>query len=100
MAVAAPERGHAKASFRIEWSDGEHYDGHVEIARSMSRVAAPLSSHVRRALEFTAGHWRPGEMTAEQQRAFLAEGEEFSPGRAAWAGKILDGYDLGMGGAL
>ncbi len=45
-----------------------------------------------------AGRWRPGEMTEEQQRAFLAEGEEFSPGRAAWAGKILDAYDLG--GAL
>jgi len=25
----------------------------------------------------------------------LAEGEQFSPGRAAWAGKILDGDDIG-----
>ncbi len=46
----------------------------------------------------TRRRWRPGEMTEEQQRVFLAEGEEFSPGRAAWAGKILDAYDLG--GAL
>ena len=98
MAAVAPDRGYDKAAFRIEWADGERYDGNIEIARSMSVVPAPLSSHVRRALEFTAGRWRPGEMTEEQQRAFLAEGEEFSPGRAAWAGKILDGYDLG--GAL
>jgi hypothetical protein len=34
-------------------------------------------------------------MTDEQQRGFLAEEEQFSPGRAAWAGKILDGYELG-----
>ena len=98
MAHVAPDRGYDKAAFCIEWADGERYEGRLEITRSMSTLAAPLSSHVRRALEFTAGRWRPGEMTAEQQRAFLAEGEEFSPGRAAWAGKVLDGHELG--GAL
>ena len=98
MATVAPDRGYDKAAFCIEWADGERYEGRLEITRSMSTLAAPLSSHVRRALEFTAGRWRPGEMTAEQQRAFLDEGEEFSPGRAAWAAKILDGHELG--GAL
>jgi hypothetical protein len=34
-------------------------------------------------------------MTDEQQRVFLAEGEQFFAGRAAWAGKILDDYDIG-----
>ena len=98
MAAVAPDRGYDKAAFSIVWFDGEKYDGRIEITRSMSVVPAPLSSHVRRALEFTAGRWRPGRMTDDQQRAFLAEGEEFSPGRAAWAAKILDGYE--MGGAL
>jgi len=95
MATVAPDRGYDKAAFCIEWADGERYEGRLEITRSMSVVASPLSSHVRRALEFTAGRWRPGHMTDEQQRAFLAEGEQFSPGRAAWAGKILDGDDIG-----
>ena len=95
MAAVAPDRGCDKASFSIEWSDGERYEGSLEITRSMSVVPAPLSSHVRRALEFAAGRWRPGEMTEGQQRAFLAEGEVFSPGRAAWASRILDNYELG-----
>ncbi len=98
MAAVAPDAGYDKTSFRIEWADGETYTARLEIARPMSAAPAPLSSHVRLALEFTAGRWRPGEMTDEQQRAFLAEGEQFSPGRAAWAAKILDGYE--MGGAL
>jgi hypothetical protein len=99
MATVAPVRGYDKTSIRIEWMDGETYTSRLEITRSMSVVAAPLSSHVRRALEFAAGRWRPGRMTEGQQRAFLAEGESLSPGRAAWAGKILDGgYELG--GAL
>jgi hypothetical protein len=98
MAAVASDRGYDKAAFSIEWADGERYDGRIEITRSMSVVPAPLSSHVRRALEFAAGRWRPGRMTDEQQKVFLAEGEEFSPGRAAWAAKILDEYELG--GAL
>ena len=87
MAAVAPDAGYDKTSFRIEWADGETYTARLEIARPMSAAPAPLSSHVRLALEFTAGRWRPGEMTDEQQRAFLAEGEQFSPGRAAWAAR-------------
>ena len=34
-------------------------------------------------------------MSEEQQQAFLAENEKFNRGRAAWAGKILDGHELG-----
>jgi hypothetical protein len=95
MAAVAPDHGYDKTSFRIESADGERYDGRIEITRSMSEAPAPLSAHVRRALEFTSGRWRPANMTDDRQKAFLAEGEEFSPGRAAWAGKILDGYDIG-----
>jgi hypothetical protein len=61
----------------------------------MAEAPAPLAGHVRHILEFVAGRMRPGRMTEEQQKVFLAEGEQFSPGRAAWAGKLLDGYELG-----
>jgi hypothetical protein len=95
MAQVAPAIGHSKTAFCIAWTDGEKYEGRLEIVRPMSAAPAPLSSHLRRTLEFTAGRWRPGRMTDEQQRAFLAEGEQFSPGRASWAARILDGYELG-----
>jgi hypothetical protein len=95
MAKFAPERGYDKTGFSIEWADGERYDARLDVARSMTAAPAPLSRCVRRALAFIAGRWRPDRMTDGQQREFLAEGEKLSPGRAAWAGKILDGYDLG-----
>jgi hypothetical protein len=34
-------------------------------------------------------------MTDEQQQSFLAENERLRPGGAAWAAKLLDGYELG-----
>jgi hypothetical protein len=37
----------------------------------------------------------PASMTEERQREFLAENERPCPGSAAWAARILDGYDLG-----
>lgn len=37
----------------------------------------------------------PANMTEERQREFLAENERLCPGGAAWAARILDGYDLG-----
>lgn len=97
-AVAAMARSASardKTSFRIEWADGERYEGHIEISRPMASSPAPLARHVHRALEFTAGRWRPGHMNDEQQQAFLAENEKYNPGRAAWAGRVLDGHDLG-----
>ena len=37
----------------------------------------------------------PANMTDERQRELLAENERLCPGGAAWAARILDGYDLG-----
>jgi hypothetical protein len=95
MAQAAPAIGHNKTSIRIEWADGERYEARLDITHATAEAPSPIASHIRRALEFVAGRLRPGRMTEEQQRAFLAEDEQFSPGRAAWAAKILDGYELG-----
>jgi len=75
--------------------DGERYEARLDITGATAEAPSPIASHIRRALEFVAGRLRPGRMTEEQQRAFLTEGEQFSPGRAVWAAKILDGYDIG-----
>jgi hypothetical protein len=98
MAAVAPEYGYDKTGFRIEWADGEVYEVRLDIARVVVQIPCPLAGHVRRALEFTSGRWRPATMTEERQREFLAENERLHPGGAAWAAKILDGYELG--GAL
>ena len=95
MAAVAPERGYDKTGFRIEWADGEGYEVRLDIARVVVEVPDPLAGHVRCALEFTSGRWRPANMTEERQREFLAENERLHPGGAAWAAKILDGYDIG-----
>ena len=36
MAQVAPAIVHDKTSFRIEWADGEHYEGHMDISRAMA----------------------------------------------------------------
>jgi hypothetical protein len=95
MAKVAPEHGYDKTGFRVEWADGEVYEVRLDIARVVVEIPTPLASHVRRALEFTSSRWRPANMTEEQQREFLAENERLRPGGAAWAGKLLDGYELG-----
>ena len=95
MAKVAPEYGYEETGFRVEWSDGEIYEIRLDIARVVVEVFCPLASHVRRAQEFTSGRWRPANMTEERQREFLAENERLHPGGAAWAAKILEGYDIG-----
>jgi hypothetical protein len=95
MARVAPEHGYDKTGFRVEWADGERYEVRLDIARVVVEVACPLAGHVRRALEFTSGRWRPANMTEERQQSFLAENERLRPGGAAWAAKIFDGYELG-----
>jgi hypothetical protein len=95
MAKVAPEYGYDKTGFRVEWADGEIYEVRLDIARVVVEIPCPLASHVRRALEFTSGRWRPANMTEERQQSFLAENERLRPGGAVWAAKLLDGYELG-----
>ena len=95
MAAVAPEYGYDKTGFRVEWADSERYEVLLDIARVVVQIPSPLAGHVRRALEFTSGRWRPANMTEERQQSFLAENERLHPGGAAWAARILDGYELG-----
>jgi hypothetical protein len=95
MAKVAPEHGYDKTGFRVEGADSEVYEVRLDIARVVVEVPRPLAGHVRRALEFTSGRWRSANMTEEQQQPFLDENERLRSGSAAWAAKILDGYDLG-----
>ena len=52
-------------------------------------------SALNRPLSMAALACDPANMTEERQRESLAENERLHPGGAAWAARILDGYDLG-----
>ncbi|MGA7740871.1 MAG: hypothetical protein ABSF35_16990 [Polyangia bacterium] len=52
-------------------------------------------SALNRPLSMAALACDPANMTEERQREFLAENERLCFGGAAWAARILDGYDLG-----
>jgi hypothetical protein len=65
---------------------------------AQSALNRPLStwSEAEDAIHTTAAlACDPANMTDERQREFLAENERLCPGGAAWAARILDGYDLG-----
>jgi hypothetical protein len=85
-----------RISFVLTWVDGETYQAQLPLTQQTATFTAPLASHVREALEFLAGRRPSSSMTTEQYEQALADSERFHPGRAEWAARILDGYELGM----
>lgn len=84
-----------RISFVLTWADGETYQAQLPFTQQTATFDAPLASHVRQALEFLAGRRPSPSMSPEQYEQALADSERFNPGRAAWAARILDSYELG-----
>ena len=84
-----------RISFVLTWTDGETYQAQLPLTQKTATLDAPLGSHVRQALEFLAGRRPSPSMSSEQYEQALADTERFHPGRAAWAARILDGYEIG-----
>ncbi len=65
-ARTAPEDGgYDKCDFKIEWADGETYDGRADIERSHHTAGKyDLAEHVRDFLTFAGGLWAPERVTA------------------------------------
>jgi len=87
-----------RISFVLTWADGETYQAQLPLTQKTATLAAPLGSHVRQALAFLTGRRPAPSMSSEQYEQTIADNERFHPGRAAWAARILDGYEIG--GAL
>ena len=84
-----------RISFTLTWTDGETYQAQLPLTQQTATLTTPLASHVRQALEFLAGRRPSSSMSEEQYRQALADNARFHPGRATWAARILDGYELG-----
>lgn len=91
-AMSAPEGGgYDKTDFRVEWENGEVYDGRFDLDHD-HRVGGPLlEQQMRRHLEFYAGEHRPAHLT-EQQAAVIRRrvGDEY----AATSKRFLDTCNL------
>jgi hypothetical protein len=82
-----------RISFVLTWTDGETYQAQLPLTQKTA-VLTPLASHVRQTLEFLAGRRPSPSMLPEQYEQALTDNERFNPGRAAWAARILDGYEI------
>lgn len=57
--------GYDKCDFKIEWADGETYEGRADITREHWRCASyDLTTHVRDFLSFIGGLWAPERVEA------------------------------------
>jgi hypothetical protein len=84
-----------RVGYRIEWTDGENFTAHLDVTPNLSGPPFHLEAHVRRALATTAGRFRPGTMSREAQRDFLADQEAAEPGKASRARALLDRHQIG-----
>jgi hypothetical protein len=84
-----------RVHYKIEWSDGETHEGHLDVTSSMTGPPFHLQAHVRGSLATTAGRFRPPTMSREAQRDFLADQEAAEPGKASRARALLDKHAIG-----
>lgn len=81
--IPEEQRGYDKTGFVITWSDGETYEGRLD----MKRDEYSIREHARNFLTFYSGRARPYHITAEQYKEFLARQK---PEEIADAGDWLD----------
>jgi hypothetical protein len=96
-AHTAPKKGggYDKTDFKVEWEDGETYQGRYDLQREDATKAALLGPHITDWLTFHAGLRYPDHMTREQYENYLKQVDfgEGSPAREE-AIKFLREYEL------
>jgi len=76
-----PNTGYDKTSFRITFSDGEKYEGRLDLTRNEYSIR----EHARSFLRFYAGRANPTHLTKEQYASCLAcHSEEHKQGCVDW----------------
>lgn len=87
--------GYDKTKFRIEFVDGEIYEGRFDATHpEHPHFEGTLERHIREHLTFLAGLWCPPHLTEDKYHAFLAETEQRSPGTKQEALDFLRKYAL------
>ncbi len=87
--------GYDKVDFRIEWQDGETYEGRYDMKREDESRANLLGSHVQEFLSFQGGLWCPPHLSREDYEAYLErmEREKGAPKRMDYV-RFLQKYEL------
>lgn len=76
MCLHAPNNGtYDKTGFTIHWSDGDTYEGRIDLQRHMTATPRLLQSHIAEHLGFYAGTKRPAHLSPTQYEQYLADAE-------------------------
>ncbi len=92
--------GSDKTNFRIEWVDGETYDGRIDIDYTMRLNGRPLTDHVTQFVRFIAGIGKPPHLSETDYRNYVNRLERDKPGQTQSAIDFLQKYDLGNEAAV
>lgn len=92
LAHGLPEKhlGYYKTKFRIEYEDGETYEGRYDLKRH-DVIYGDLGRHVRQFCEFYSGRKKPDHLTVEQYQSCLAS---YPPDMPEQWGRFLDTYEI------
>lgn len=96
MAHTAPSDGsYNKTDFKIEWQDGETYEGRYDLKRQDESRANLLGSHVQEFLSFHGGLWCPPHLSREDYEDYLErmERQKDAPKRMDYI-RFLEKYEL------
>lgn len=86
--------GYDKCDFKIEFEDGETYEGRYD-AKSSNSSDHGLAAHVNSWLGFNAGICKPAHMTEKQYQECLARNEKYNPGFAKECKEFMAKYQIG-----
>ena len=82
--------GYYKTKFRIDYQDGETYEGRYDLKRH-DIFYGDLGRHVRGICEFCSGRKKPDHLTEEQYRNCLAS---YPSGMSEQCSQFLDTYEI------
>ncbi len=86
--------GYDKCDFRVEWADGETYNGRFDLKRTHTTGADMLGAQMRRFLGIHAGTFCPAGWTDERVAAYRRAYS--SPEDQANAARMLESYQIGL----
>jgi hypothetical protein len=89
------EKSRDKTDFKITYTDGETYEGRLDLSREHAAAADPLGEHMTREILFRAGKWKPAHMSEEQYRTYLESMSKYI--NQAEFQRFFDTYEVGEG---
>lgn len=92
--TAPADGGYDKCDFKIEFEDGQTYEGRYDAQHTSITDEVGLAGHVRSHLEFLSGDRCPAHMTKDEYDRAMAVREHRIPGIREEAKTFLANYSL------